>query len=123
MQRLWVALGALAGLTAVAMAALATHGLQELDPSRLAILHGAIEMQAWHALALLATGLWVPRGGKLAACAGAAFASGMLLFCGALYSLALAGRGLGIVAPVGGALLMFGWVMLGVSATATRRLS
>ncbi len=59
MQRVWIALGSLAGLTAVAMAALAAHGMGWLDPAALAMVRSAIEMQGWHALALLACGLWV----------------------------------------------------------------
>ena len=123
MQRTWIALGSLAGLTAVAMAAVAAHGLGGLDPAALAMVRSGIEMQGWHALALLACGLWAPRGGKLADAAGAAFAAGILLFCGALYALALGEVRLGIMAPVGGTLLMAGWALLGLSAViAARRL-
>ncbi len=121
MQRLWIALGALAGLTAVAMAALAAHGLGDLDPPSLTMMRNAIEMQGWHALALLACGLWVPRGGRLADWAGAAFAAGIVLFCGAVYALGLAGMHLGIMAPIGGSLLMVGWLLLGLSALVTTR--
>jgi len=116
MQRLWIGLGALAGLTAVAIAAFAAHGPRGLDQARLNIIHSAVEMQAWHALALLACGLWVSRGGRLVDGAGAAFALGALLFCGSLYSHALYELNLGIVAPIGGILLMLGWMLLGLSA-------
>src|SRR6187399_808322 len=118
MQRTWIALGALAGLTAVAMAALAAHGL---DQAALAMARSALEMQGWHALALLACGLWAPRGGWLADAAGAAFALGILLFCGAVYATGLAGLRLGAVAPVGGTLLMLGWLLLGVSTLRAAR--
>ena len=37
-------------------------------------------------------------------------------FCGAVYSPAFGGPSLGMTAPVGGGLLMFGWIALGVSA-------
>lgn len=120
MERLWIGLGALVGLTAVAIAAFAAHGLHALTPDRLAIMHSAIEMQIWHALALLACGLWASRGGRLADCAGAAFALGALLFCGALYSHALYQLDMGIVAPIGGTLLMLGWALLGLSAVIPR---
>ena len=120
MQRLWIGLGGLAGLTAVALAALLAHGLRGLDPARLAIMHSAIEMQIWHALALLACGLWVSRGGRLADGAGAAFALGALLFCGSLYCSALYEFHLGLVAPIGGTLLMLGWALLSLSAIAGR---
>jgi uncharacterized membrane protein YgdD (TMEM256/DUF423 family) len=122
MQRTWIALGALTGLTGVAMAAVSAHGLGGLDPAAVAMLRSGIEMQGWHALALLACGLWAPRGGTLADWAGAAFAAGLVLFCGAVYALGLGGVRLGMVAPVGGTLLMVGWALLGLSAViATRR--
>ena len=121
MQRVWIALGALAGLTAVAMAALAAHGMSRLDPAALAMMRSAIEMQEWHALALLACGLWSPSGGRLADWAGAAFALGTVLFCGAVYAVALSGVRLAIVAPLGGTLLMVGWLLLGLSAIVPTR--
>jgi uncharacterized membrane protein YgdD (TMEM256/DUF423 family) len=120
MQRLWIVLGSLTGLTAVALAAYTAHGLRGLEQARLVIVHSAIEMQAWHALALLACGLWISRGGRLVDGAGAAFALGALLFCGSLYSHALYGLNLGIVAPIGGTLLMLGWTLLGLSAVTAR---
>jgi uncharacterized membrane protein YgdD (TMEM256/DUF423 family) len=121
MQRSWIALGSLAGLTAVAMAAVAAHGLGGLDPAALAMVRSALEMQGWHALALLGCGLWAPRGGRLADCAGAAFTAGILLFCGTVYAQGILGMRLGMVAPVGGTLLMLGWLLLGGSALAAGR--
>ena len=118
MQRLWFGLGTAAGTTAVGMAALASHGLRWLDPAALQMVHNAIEMQGWHALALLACGLWVPRGGRIADWAGAAFAVGIVLFCGAVYTLALAAIQMRMVAPIGGTLLILGWLLLGISALA-----
>jgi len=120
MQRLWIGLGGLAGLAAVALAAFTAHGPRGLDQERLAIMHSAIDIQIWHALALLACGLWVSRGGKLADGAGAAFALGALLFCGSLYGSALYEFHLGIVTPIGGTLLMLGWALLVLSAIAAR---
>jgi uncharacterized membrane protein YgdD (TMEM256/DUF423 family) len=76
----------------------------------------AIQMQGWHALALLACGLWADRGGRLADWAGAAFAAGLVVFCGAVYALALGGMRLPMVAPIGGTLLMLGWALLAASA-------
>ena len=73
-------------------------------------------MQGWHALALVACGLWGARGGRLTHAAGGAFALGTLLFCGAVYVPLLGGPSLGRVAPVGGSLLMLGWALLGLSA-------
>ena len=113
MDRVWIGLGALAGVSAVAMAAVAAHGL---DAQVVGMVQQAVQMQGWHALALLFCGVWARRGGVFAHLAGAAFAVGLLLFCGAVYLLALAGIRLPMVAPTGGTVLMLGWVFVGVSA-------
>ena len=120
MGRVWIGLGALAGLIAVALAALAAHELEAIGPARLGMLRSGVQMQGWHALALLACGLWAPRGGRLADAAAAAFAFGILLFCGAVDTLALTGISLGVLAPVGGTLLMVGWALLLASAWRAR---
>jgi uncharacterized membrane protein YgdD (TMEM256/DUF423 family) len=86
------------------------------------MLGGALQMQGWHALALVAVGLWAGGrgGGGWTDAAGAAFAVGALLFCGAVYLRALAGVSLGMVAPVGGTLLMAGWLLFATSALRAR---
>ena len=117
--RLWIVAGAAAGLLGVAMAAFAAHA--NLDPAARAILHSAVEMQLWHALALVAVGLWVRTGaGVLAHFAGAAFLLGLLGFCGGIYSLALLDIRLPMLAPTGGTALMLGWALLGLSALRAR---
>lgn len=118
MHRIWLALGALAGLVAVGLSAWASHAAPlRLEPPRLAMLASGLQQQGLHALALLAAGLWAERrGGVLPHLAGAAFAAGMLLFCGGVYAAAIGGVSLGSVAPVGGTLLMVGWALLFVSA-------
>lgn len=118
LHRLWIASGAFAGLAAVAMAAWAAHGLpQRLEPARLASVQNALQMQGWHALALLATGLLAERrGGGLADWAGAAFVLGVVVFCGSVYASVFAGPGFGRLAPFGGLALMLGWALLLVAA-------
>jgi uncharacterized membrane protein YgdD (TMEM256/DUF423 family) len=118
MQRVWIGLGSLAGFGAVAMAAFAAHGIA--DPAAYRIVSNGVQMQGWHALALLGTGLWAPRGGRLADAAGAAFTLGLILFCGAVYSLGLAAVSWGPLAPAGGTLLMIGWLLLGASTLRAR---
>src|SRR5690242_9270118 len=118
MYRIWIGLGALIGLTGVAMAAAAAHGLPErLSAASLQMVRNAVQMQGWHALALLGCGLWGLRGAPvLVDWAAAAFALGVVLFCGAVYSVALASLRLPAVAPAGGILLMVGWALLGLAA-------
>ncbi len=120
MERLWVGFGAIAGVSMVAMAAYAAHGLTGTPPATLASVANAVQMQGFHALALVFTGLWARRGGILAHLAGAAFVIGILLFCGAVYQpigpvWARVPR-IAFLAPIGGMALMAGWAMLGLSA-------
>lgn len=117
MHRVWIVLGALAGGTAVAMAAAASHALTGLSPAMLRATDAAVQMQGWHALAMVACGIWAERRpGIWVHAAGAAFALGVVLFCGAVYAFALGGLQVGPMAPVGGMLLMLGWILLGISA-------
>ncbi len=116
MDRLWLGLAGLLGLTGVMMAALAAHALPgRIGPAALGFVHTAIEMQMWHALALLGCGILARLGAgrRRVAVAGTGFALGTVLFCGALYTLALTGQELPAVAPTGGFLVMLGWVSLG----------
>jgi uncharacterized membrane protein YgdD (TMEM256/DUF423 family) len=117
MHRLWLVLGALAGLATVALSAWAAHGLpQRLDAARLASVQNALQMQGLHALALLVTGVLAEGRGGLPNWAGAAFAVGLLMFCGAVYASALGGVRLARVAPIGGGVLMLGWLLLLIAA-------
>jgi uncharacterized membrane protein YgdD (TMEM256/DUF423 family) len=118
LQRIWIVLGALTGFGAVAMAAVAAHGIA--DPIALRAVSSGVQMQGWHALALIGVALWAPDGGRLAHSAGAAFSLGLVFFCGAVYAHGLAGMSLGVLAPIGGTLLMLGWLLLGASALRTR---
>lgn len=116
-NRGWVALGALYGFVAVAGAAGAAH----LADGRLAMarhvtataLASAVQMNGWHALALVICG--IIGGGAIVHAAATCFALGVLLFSGSVYA-GLFGLALGPVAPVGGGLLLLGWLFLGLSA-------
>ena len=112
--RLWLALGALTGGLAVAAAAYAAHA--PIDPARTRALASAVQMQGWHALALVACGLLGAAGGWPVHVAGTLFIVGMLLFCGAVYVPLFGGPGLGMVAPVGGTMLIAGWAALLLAA-------
>jgi uncharacterized membrane protein YgdD (TMEM256/DUF423 family) len=120
MERLWVGFGAIFGLTTVAMAAYAAHGLQGAAPATLAAVGNAVQMQGLHALALLFTGLWGRRGGLLAQLAGLAFVVGIVLFCGTIYQQVgpdwLRAWRMSRLAPFGGTTLMLGWGLLAVAA-------
>ena len=115
MERVWILAGSLAGGTAVGLSALRAHALR-LDDASLAMLDSALTMQGWHALALLAAGLIARRAGLLAHLAATCFVAGIVLFCGSVYALAFAGLRVGPTAPIGGTLLMLGWLLLAASA-------
>ncbi|HEX3983266.1 MAG TPA: DUF423 domain-containing protein [Acidisoma sp.] len=115
MDRVWLGVGGLLGLTGVMMAALAAHALPgRISGTDLGFVRTAIEMQMWHALALLGCGLLARQspGSRRVTLAGAGFTLGTLLFCGAVYSLALAKTELPAVAPIGGFLTMLGWASI-----------
>ncbi|MBO0709903.1 MAG: DUF423 domain-containing protein [Acetobacteraceae bacterium] len=116
MHRSWIVLGALVGLTGVGMAAYAAHAAIGPDARRL--LRSAVDIELWHAPALLICGVWAARlsSARLIHAAGAAFSLGVLAFSGALYCLALTGSTLPRLAPTGGVLLMLGWALLGLAA-------
>jgi len=121
MERVWIACGGVAGCTSVAMAAAAAHALSNrLDPRALEAVRSAVQMQGWHAIALVMVGVWIGRLSGAAALlgnlAGCAFAVGVLLFCGSVYAGELAGVRIGPTAPAGGILLMIGWLLLAASA-------
>ncbi|MBW4023958.1 MAG: DUF423 domain-containing protein [Proteobacteria bacterium] len=123
MDRLWLGLAGLLGLTGVIMAALAAHALPgRITPDALGLVHTAIEMQMWHALALIGCGILtrVGAGRRRVALAGTGFALGTVLFCGAVYTLALTGTELPAIAPTGGFLVMAGWLSLATLAAARR---
>lgn len=120
MERIWVGFGALAGLSMVGLSAYAAHGLAGTAPGIVANVQTGLQMQGFHALALVMTGLWARRGGVLAHLAGLSFLVGIVLFCGTLYQPIGPGwlRAIRIpaLAPAGGVALMAGWLLLGLSA-------
>jgi uncharacterized membrane protein YgdD (TMEM256/DUF423 family) len=110
---------ALAGAVAVLLGAFGAHALRaSLDVQSLATWHTAVEYQFWHALALLATGLFARNGASVVLrVAAVSFAVGVVLFCGSLYLLALGGpRGFGAITPLGGVAFIVGWLALAVHA-------
>ncbi|MGH8216411.1 MAG: DUF423 domain-containing protein [Rhodanobacteraceae bacterium] len=105
-----------AGVSAVVFGALGAHALHgELAPSMLEAWQIAVRFQFWHALSLVACALLVQR--SHAAYLGAVlFASGIVLFCGSLYALALgAPHMVGVLTPLGGLCFIVGWCALGVA--------
>lgn len=118
MEKLFLAIAALYGLSGVALGAFAAHGLKgRLDEYSLGIMQTATQYQLIHAVAMLAI-LGLPwAADRLVQAALICFALGVLLFSGSLYALALSGiKALGAITPIGGLLFLVGWGLLLVLA-------
>jgi len=115
MDRLFLAMGCVSAAVAVVLGAFGAHGLRaRLVPDMLSTLEVGVRYQMYHALALLAVGILVPRASSpTLTLAGWLFVAGTVVFSGSLYALAVTGhRWLGAVTPLGGAALIAGWLVL-----------
>lgn len=119
--RIWLGFGALNGFLAVVMGALGSHSFV-MSASGAETFATATDYQIWHGLALIAVGAWqnhLPARGLQIA--GWLFLLGIALFCVPLYAIAISGdRALAHLAPIGGTLLMGGWLALGITAIRSR---
>lgn len=111
--------GALLGFIGVAAGAFGAHALkQRLPQDLLAIFEVGVRYQLYHALVLMVN-VWIMTvtPGSWAVLAGWSFISGTLIFSGSLYILVFSGiRAWGAVTPIGGILLLLGWIFLAVAA-------
>jgi uncharacterized membrane protein YgdD (TMEM256/DUF423 family) len=129
MERRLLQLSALNGFLAVALGAFGAHGLEtrleglEDGAQRLEWWSTAAHYHLTHALALgLAAWAAGRAPGRAARLGGWCFQLGLLLFSGSLYAMTLTGaRWLGAITPLGGGLLLAGWVALGLSASGASR--
>ncbi len=117
MDRLFISIGAVSALLAVAAGAFGAHALRDrIAADLLDVFETAARYEMYHALALVAVGLLSTRfsgGGGWIAAAGWLFVAGTVLFSGSLYALALSGvRWLGAITPLGGIAFLVGWAAL-----------
>jgi uncharacterized membrane protein YgdD (TMEM256/DUF423 family) len=119
MDRLFLVLGSLSGLIAVAAGAFGAHTLRDhVSADLLATFETGVRYQMYHALALIAVAWAATRwANSLTAAAGWLFVVGTLIFSGSLYALSLTGaRWLGAITPFGGVAFMGGWLCLALAA-------
>jgi uncharacterized membrane protein YgdD (TMEM256/DUF423 family) len=111
-----IRLAGVVGFLGVALGAFGAHGLRDrLGPGMMEVYRTGVLYHLVHALALLAVALEAERLARPRAVA-ALFTCGIVIFSGTLYALALTGIGaLGAITPIGGLLLMAGWVTLAVN--------
>ncbi|MEW6073328.1 MAG: DUF423 domain-containing protein [Planctomycetota bacterium] len=115
----WIAIGALWAAIGVALGAFGAHALREelLARGELATWQTAVQYQMWHALAIVLAGILGRARRGFLACA-ALFLLGSLCFSGSLYLLAfdLAAELVWPFTPLGGALLIVGWLLFAAQA-------
>lgn len=120
MDRLFLSLGAVSALVAVAAGAFGAHALRDrLSAAMLDVWQTGAAYQMYHALALLAVAIVLARfsvdGSAWLTAAGWLFVAGTLLFSGSLYTLALSGiTWLGAITPLGGVAFLLGWAALAI---------
>lgn len=114
------------GALGVGIGAFGAHGLQShleqtneaVDVARLlATFETGARYQMYHAPMLILIGLLLTRGPCMGLqISGVCFLLGVVIFSGMLYALVLSGEKiLGAIVPIGGVLLIAGWVALAVS--------
>ncbi len=122
MHKTFLATAALLGATGVMLGAFGAHGLQRICNDE-KILHGfqtGVQYQLWHAIVILAMAFNAgTRENRWIRSAFHCFWSGILLFSGSLYLLTylkIIQSGLvsaiGPVTPLGGLLMIAGWILL-----------
>jgi uncharacterized membrane protein YgdD (TMEM256/DUF423 family) len=132
----WLRAGAIWGFLAVCMGAFGAHGLKDwfrvvgegsdgLTAQRLEdTFHTAAQYHMYCALALLAVGVLAQTGRDSTAlqAAGWSLLLGSLIFSGSLYLLAISGeKRLGAITPIGGIVMLIGWLALAVAAGSSAR--
>lgn len=138
-QRLWCTVGAAVAALGVIAGAFGAHGIEDVlqrvhesaeakpiaglsVPASYKYLQDFRTGAAYHlvhGVAIVLVGLLGRRGKAriFAHAAGGSFLGGVVFFSGSLYLLALTGlTWLGSVAPIGGVLLIAGWILLAIAA-------
>jgi uncharacterized membrane protein YgdD (TMEM256/DUF423 family) len=121
----WTATGAVLMLLGVACGAFGAHALKaRLDPAMMDVYHTAVQYHLIDALGILIVAALL-RTGAITAAGESRVAwfllSGIILFSGSLYALALSGmRTLGAITPIGGLAFIAGWLLLIFEALANR---
>jgi uncharacterized membrane protein YgdD (TMEM256/DUF423 family) len=116
LSRRLIAIGCIVAGVGVAAGAFGAHMLKTiLEPSALAAYDTGTRYQMYHAFGMILAGIALrafndPR----LATAGWFFAAGMVMFCGSLYGITLAGlKWLGPITPLGGLTFIIGWGLFG----------
>jgi len=121
MDKSSLAKGAILGCIAVIFGALGAHALKEvLLPEQLLSFETGVRYQMYHALAIIVLAVVVKnKSSKLLVTAVNLFFWGVILFSGSIYLLTLKTilaadflKFVGPITPIGGIILVFGWILL-----------
>ena len=119
MFKLFVSLGSINALIAVALGAFGAHALKNsLSPEMLAIFETGVQYHFYHALGLLAVGMIATQlpGSSLVKWSGWLMTAGILIFSGSLYVLSTTGiTWLGAITPIGGTAFIVAWLLLTIA--------
>ncbi|RDB07715.1 DUF423 domain-containing protein [Runella aurantiaca] len=122
--KFFLQLGAILGALGVAIGAFGAHALRPtLEASgRMDTFETAVKYQFYHALALILISVLLQNTAVTSAkwyhWAGYSFLGGVIVFSGSLYTICFTGiKAFGAVAPIGGTLMIVGWVLLFLGAT------
>ncbi|MGO4547010.1 DUF423 domain-containing protein [Paenibacillus sp. 2TAB23] len=116
----YFAIGALNAAIAIALGAFGAHGLeQKLTEHYLEIFETGVRYHMYNALGLMLIALFAKQiaAGKLVLNGGRLILTGMIIFSGSLYILALTSFSkLGMVTPLGGVAILAGWTCVIIAA-------
>lgn len=110
MSQILLLIGSILGFLGVGAGAFGAHALKtRITPEMQTIFETAVRYQMYHVFAIFIA-VWLQ-----SALAGWFFFSGILIFSGSLYLLSLTSiRAFGAITPIGGLLLLLGWLVLAV---------
>ncbi len=122
MDRVLLVIGSLFALLSVALGAFGAHALRKkLSSDQLAVYQTGVQYQMYHALGLLALGIYAAvfgQNGWLSVSA-LLMVIGVILFSGSLYVLTLTGkRGFGAITPLGGLSWIISWLLFMIAVIA-----
>jgi uncharacterized membrane protein YgdD (TMEM256/DUF423 family) len=124
-QKLFLLSAGISGAVGVILGAIGSHWLKDrLNYWELSSFDTGVRYQLFHTLTLLALVLLMDKlNSPLLTWSGCAFITGILLFSGSIYLLSIknifhiyGSQFLGPITPIGGLLLIIGWVLIAITA-------
>lgn len=110
--------GSFFGFVSVALGAFGAHALKHrLSSDMLGVFEVGARYQMYHVFAIFIA-VWISTYAPsvLSSYSGWLFVAGIIIFSGSLYLLALTGiKTFGAITPIGGVLLLVGWVLLAIA--------